>query len=105
MVDFDPTRDHEQAGRRPAIVFSVDHYNQLGSGLVAVIPLTSKDHRLSWHERIPPEASGLPRASWALIDHLRFVSLDRIVESQPRGQIPAAFIERIRRRLFDLLGI
>jgi len=40
-IDFDPTRGHEQNGRRPAIVVSFDAYNKI-SGRALFCPITSK---------------------------------------------------------------
>ena len=42
MIDFDPTRGHEQAGRRPALVVSDDVFNAGPAGLVMVLPVTTK---------------------------------------------------------------
>ena len=39
-LDFDPTKGHEQAGKRPALVLSQERFNI--SGLVMVCPITSK---------------------------------------------------------------
>lgn len=40
-IDFDPTKGHEQSGRRPAIVVSLDAYNII-SGRALFCPITSK---------------------------------------------------------------
>jgi len=40
-VDFNPTKGHEQKGRRPAFVVSPKIYNEK-SGLVLLCPITSK---------------------------------------------------------------
>lgn len=40
-IDFDPTKGHEQSGRRPAIVVSFDAYNGM-SGRALFCPITSK---------------------------------------------------------------
>ena len=40
-VTFDPTRGHEQRGRRPALVISPRSYNA-ASGLAIVCPVTSQ---------------------------------------------------------------
>lgn len=40
-VDFDPTKGHEQSGRRPALVVSPRTYNAK-SGLVLLCPITSR---------------------------------------------------------------
>lgn len=43
LVDLNPVRGHEQAGKRPCLIISVDLFNQGTSGLVVVLPITSKD--------------------------------------------------------------
>ena len=40
-VDFSPTKGHEQAGRRPALVVSADLFNQSCGGIVWAIPITN----------------------------------------------------------------
>lgn len=40
-LDFNPTRGHEQSGRRPALIVSPKVYN-LKSGLALVCPITSR---------------------------------------------------------------
>lgn len=41
-VDFSPTKGHEQAGRRPALIVSADVFNQETGGIVWAVPITSK---------------------------------------------------------------
>ena len=40
-IDFDPTKGHEQGGRRPAIVVSLRAYNKI-SGRALFCPITSR---------------------------------------------------------------
>jgi mRNA interferase MazF len=40
-IDFDPTKGHEQSGRRPALVLSHKSYNAL-SGRALFCPITSR---------------------------------------------------------------
>ena len=42
LADLGATRGHEQAGRRPVLVFSIDDFNSGPANLVVVLPLTSK---------------------------------------------------------------
>lgn len=41
FVDFDPTKGHEQAGARPALVLSPASFNRM-TGLALVVPITSR---------------------------------------------------------------
>ena len=42
-MDFDPTKGHEQQGRRPAIVVSNASYNKFARGVAIVCPITNTD--------------------------------------------------------------
>src|SRR5204862_2444879 len=46
MLNFDPTRGHEQAGTRPALIISVDVFNAGPADLVIVLPITSRSKRV-----------------------------------------------------------
>lgn len=54
LVDLNPTRGHEQAGKRPCLVVSVDLFNQGASGLVVVLPITSKEKGIPFHVEVNP---------------------------------------------------
>src|SRR6185295_5268066 len=41
LADLDPTRGHEQAGRRPVLIVSDDVFNAGAAELVVVLPMTS----------------------------------------------------------------
>lgn len=66
----DPTRSHEQAGRRPVVVLSPAFYNKK-SGLLLAAPVTSKTKSYPFEVPLPP---GLPVTGVILADHFR--SLD-----------------------------
>lgn len=42
LVDLNLVKGHEQAGVRPALIVSVDPFNQGPAGLVVVLPITTK---------------------------------------------------------------
>ena len=57
LVDLSPTRGHEQAGRRPCLVISVNLFNQGPAGLAVVLPITTQEKGIPFHvEVIPPKA-------------------------------------------------
>ena len=63
LIDLNPTRGREQAGNRPCLVISVDLFNQGGSGLVVVVPVTSKDKGIPWHVEVNPPEGALSRGN------------------------------------------
>ena len=79
LVDLDPTRGREQAGRRPALVLSVDDFNLGPARLVIVAPVTTRRREIPAHIHIDPPEGGLRQPSAILCDGVRSVSIDRLV--------------------------
>jgi len=103
LVDHDPTRGHEQAGQRPALVLSVDVFNLGPADLVIVIPLTSRLRGIPSHIRIDPPEGGLTRPSAVLCEAVRSVSKSRLV--RPWGRVSATSLERVEDCVRILTGL
>jgi mRNA interferase MazF len=103
MVDLDPTRGHEQAGTRPALVVSVDQFNQTPLGLVVVVPLTSKAKEFPLHVRVNPPEGGLEVTCFAKCEDVRSISRDRL--SKSLGRITPAVLRHVEDRLRLVLGL
>src|SRR4028118_2154786 len=71
LIDLNPTRGREQAGKRPCLVTSVDLFNQGASGLVVVLPVTSKDKGIPWHVEVNPPEGGLRQRSFIKCEDVR----------------------------------
>lgn len=77
---------HEQEGFRPAIVVGLPgNFTQPRFPLIFIVPVTS-DHSQSWilaapelYLRLPAGSGGLRSASVVLMDQLRSLDIDRIV--------------------------
>ena len=80
LADLGATRGHEQAGRRPVLIFSVDGFNAGPAGLVIVVPLTSTIRSVSAHILINPPEAGLRRPSTILCDAVRSVTKDCLID-------------------------
>jgi mRNA interferase MazF len=78
LLDFGDPIGHEQGGRRPALVISGDALNRRPSRLVTVLPVTARDRGVPAHVPLDPASTGLHRHSFALTDHHRVVSQDRL---------------------------
>ena len=102
-ADLNPTRGHEQAGFRPVLGVSHDIYNSGPSGLVIVVPLTSRRRPIPIHVDIDPSEGGLRVPSQALCDQLRSISVDRLEEKW--GTISPDTLEQVTFRLRALLAI
>jgi mRNA interferase MazF len=53
IIDFDPTKGHEQSGRRPALILSERSYNKM-TNLCFAVPITSKTHNYFFERDLPP---------------------------------------------------
>ena len=96
FVDLDPTRGREQAGRRPALVVSVD---QLGTGpseLAIVVPLTTTSRPNPLYVPIDPPEGGVRATSHAMPEMVRAISRERLVERW--GMVRDATLEQVLQR-------
>lgn len=103
MVDLNPTRGHEQAGVRPALVVSADTFNHGPAGLVVVLPITSRDKGIVLHVPVIPPEGGLTLPSYIKIEDLRSVARERLLRRL--GQVSVATMARTADRLRVLLDI
>ena len=55
-LDFDPQTDHEQKGRRPALVVSKEAFNT-GTGMAICCPITNTNRRMPFHVPIAGRTS------------------------------------------------
>ena len=78
LADLNPTRGHEQAGRRPVLVVSEDVFNRGPAGLVIVLPMTSTVRSVPTHVPVAPPEGGVKVASSVLCDAVRSVSVERL---------------------------
>jgi mRNA interferase MazF len=69
-VNLDPTLGREQAGTRPALVFSVDKFNHGPADLLIVLPITSKKQSQPLHVEVTPPEGGLKLPSFIKCDDI-----------------------------------
>ena len=103
LVDLNPNRGHEQGGRRPGLVVSVDLFNQGPAGLVIVIPITTKEKGIPWHVEIKAPEGGLTKRSFIKCEDIRSVSRERLV--QRLGQVTRNTLDAVEDRLRILLNL
>jgi mRNA interferase MazF len=56
VLTFDPQAGHEQMGRRPALVVSVNAFN-LGTQMAICCPVTNTNRRSPFHIAVPDSSS------------------------------------------------
>lgn len=82
---------------------SVDVYNQGPSGLVIILPITSRLRGIPLHVRVEPPEGGLTLVSAILCDQVRAIARERLV--QRRGTVSAQTMQAVEERLRTVLGL
>ncbi|HVC33308.1 MAG TPA: type II toxin-antitoxin system PemK/MazF family toxin [Chloroflexota bacterium] len=103
LVDLDPVRGHEQAGRRPCAVISVDLFNHGPAGLIHALPITTRDRGIPFHVAVSPPEAGLRERSFIKCEDLRSISKERLVERW--GVLAPGTVAQLEDRLRIILGL
>jgi mRNA interferase MazF len=107
LADLGVGRGHEQSGQRPVLVVSDDAFNTGLSGLVMVLPITSKvkkSKNIPAHLPVDPPEGGLKTPSVILCDQVRTISKDRLGKSA-WGSVTAVTLADVETVLRMLLGL
>ena len=102
-VDLNPTRSREPFGRRPALVVSVDLFNQGSAELIVILPITSKSKGIPFHVPLESSEAGLNKPSFIKCEDIRSVSKDRL--SRRLGKIFEGTMAAVDDRLRILLNL
>lgn len=79
LVELDPTQGHEQRGVRPCVVVSDPEVtSNQRFPLICVIPVTGTAGEGLLYPQLGAGVSGLAKASYALVDHVRSVDKRRV---------------------------
>lgn len=103
LADLNPLCGHERAGRRPALVVSVDAFNQSRADLVVVIPITSTLRPIPFHVVVQPPEGGLTNPSALLCEAVRSISKARLVTRW--GAVSPATMSQVEDRLRILMRL
>jgi mRNA interferase MazF len=103
LVDLNPVRGHEQAGKRPCLVVSVDLFNQGTAGLAVVVPITSKDKSIPFHVAVNPPDGGLKVRSFIKCEDVRSISVERL--DKRLGSLSVQVFADVEDRLRILMGL
>ena len=104
LVELDPTVGHEQRGVRPCITVSDPTVNaDQRFPLIAVVPVTGTAGDGALYPGLVPGSSGLTKASYALVDHLRSIDKRRI--RRIFGQVSSSELASIDQGLELFLGL
>jgi mRNA interferase MazF len=103
MADLDPVVGHEQGGRRPFLVVSIDPMNRAPVGTAIGVPLTTTNRGSDLHVRLDPPEGGLTKVSFALPEMVRSISSERL--RRRLGSIPRDSLEAVAKHAGILIGL
>ena len=103
LVDLEPIRGHEQGGRRPALVISVDLFNHGPADLVVVLPITSRAKEIPFHVAVSPGEGGLKERSYIKCEDVRSIAKERL--AQQWGAVSDSTLNDVEDRLRILMGL
>lgn len=102
-VDLGNPIGHEQGGSRPALIVSVDRFNQGPAQLVIVLPITKQDKRIPSHVPVKRGAAGLTVDSWIKCEDIRSISTRRL--TRYRGSLDHQALRDCMKIVQILLGL
>jgi mRNA interferase MazF len=102
LVDVGSPIGREQAGRRPVVIVSDDLINAGPSGLVIVVPMTSRRRDLPSHVEIDA-AAGLDAPSYAKCEDVKSISTQRL--THVIGAVSHIELDQISTILARLLAV
>jgi len=100
-ADLNPTRGHEQSGRRPVLILSADVFNER-SGTVIAVALTTQPPRAGFPLTLELSSTQFPKRSWIKISQIRTLSVQRI--GRKLGAATAEEVARVIEGLNEILG-
>jgi mRNA interferase MazF len=103
IVDLNPTKGHEQAGVRPALVVSVNTFNQGPADLVLVLPISSVPKGIPFHVEVQPPEGGLDLRSFIKCEEIRCISKGRL--RRPLGSVSDRTMEAVEDRIKIILDL
>ncbi len=105
-MDFVPARGHEQDGRKPAVILSIDAFSHGPAGLLLVAPMTRTDRGIPYHVSVRPPEGGLRDISFIMCDQIVTIAHARVLRrwGSLSADIMAAVADRAYKRVLALTG-
>lgn len=103
LVNLNPTRGHEQAGKRPGLIVSVDLFNQGPARLVVILPITTKAKGIPFHVEINISEGGLTQRSFIKCEDIRSIAKERLFKRM--GRVSDETMMAVEDRLRILLNL
>ena len=103
VLNLNPTVGREVKGTRPALVVSIDLFNQGPTDLVIIVPLTTKRKNTPLHVKIEPPEGGIKETSFIKCEDIRSVSKRRFLEKW--GKVSQKTMDKVKENIRALLDL
>jgi mRNA interferase MazF len=103
LADLGEPVGHAQGNRRPAVIVSASRLNMSGGGLVIIVPFTRTRRPSPMHVEVEPGYTGLSETSYAKVQDVRSVSVDRLIKKY--GSVSLDSMQDIGRMLTTVLDL
>jgi mRNA interferase MazF len=100
-ANLNPTKGHEQSGRRPVLVISHELFNKHSQTVIAVA-LTSQQQKAGFPLTLELRSEDLPQRSWVKISQIRTLSVERLGDKL--GHVSLDELDQIIDGLNELIG-
>ena len=100
-ANLNPTRGHDQAGKRPVLILSHDVFNDR-SGTAIAVALTSQPPRAGFPLTLELTSKGLPKRSWVKISQIKTLVTERI--GRRLGQATIEELTSVIEGLNEIIG-
>ncbi|MBL8194755.1 MAG: type II toxin-antitoxin system PemK/MazF family toxin [Blastocatellia bacterium] len=102
-ADLDPVRGHEQAGKRPVLILSVDRFNNSPAELIIVLPITTKVKAIPSHIEVLAGEANLKYNCFIKCEDIRSISKERL--SSYVGIVSGNTMKKVEDTVRILLGL
>jgi mRNA interferase MazF len=102
LIDFDPTRGHEQQGTRRALVVSYEAFHR--SGIATVCPITTRPPKYPGEIAIPAGHAGQTKDGLVLVHQVRTIDLSRVTAFAIDGSVQYVTDSATRAAVRDALA-
>jgi mRNA interferase MazF len=103
LIDLNPIKGREQAGVRPALIISVDPFNNSMAELVIALPITTKSKGIPLHIKIMPPEGNIKEVSYIKCEDIRSISKERLIQCW--GKVTEETLFEVEKILSLLLGL
>jgi len=102
LTDLEAGKKAEQSRVRLALVISATEMNASASGLVTVLPVTTRELFIPAHIKLEPPEGGVLKTSFIVCDNIHTIAQDRL--SKKLGVVTNTTMQRVETTLAMILG-